>query len=81
VFLLSSPTERKNSTKRNSDCVQKSTNESKNTVNKLHINYEFNRLSRPLSIDFEQILPQEMLIKIFDIVLERDKDRMQSIIK
>ncbi|CAG2176386.1 unnamed protein product, partial [Oppiella nova] len=49
-------------------------------VNRMNSKWEFSCLLKTLDTDFEQILADEILIKIFDYVLVDDKNRTQSII-
>ncbi|CAG2115685.1 unnamed protein product [Medioppia subpectinata] len=50
-------------------------------INKMHTKWMLNCLIKKVDTDFEQILPNEILIKIFDYILVDDHNRTQSIIK
>ncbi|CAG2121642.1 unnamed protein product, partial [Medioppia subpectinata] len=49
-------------------------------INKMHTKWMLNCLIKKVDTDFEQILPNEILIKIFDYILVDDHNRTQSII-
>ncbi|XP_054166310.1 F-box/LRR-repeat protein 6-like [Oppia nitens] len=54
--------------------------ESENKSKKLVTNWRFTCLLKEVDHDFEQKLPKEILIRIFDYVLVDDKNRTQSMI-
>lgn len=63
--------------------AQKSTN-GNNQNNGYKTSYsltDFNCLLRQIKVDFEQIIPPEILVKIFTLVLESEQAHAQTLIK